>query len=513
MAGILDGLGAVLLPKGKGVKGGRGYTPTFNPRSETLTAPLYRQHLTDVYSSRIANDARALIADLVNSDPDVSAAVNAFLSVSGSTDPVVYAYNADDEIDPEGISMAQKLIALLTTTNDYTIGFSMKPTLDELVTNLRYMVLLRGMVAAELVLDKTYIPSELRLVDAATLEWHQKQNGQYAPIQKPAGSNDQIDLNIPTFFTSTFNQSPLDVYTHSPFVAAINTIASRQQVINELYRIMKIVGYPRVDVQVLEDVLVANAPPAIRSNPTQIRGFVEAELGRIRATISTLGSADAFVHSSAVEAKVINDKNPSAGLQISEVIDVLQAQSQAALKVMPAVVGKANNGQVASTEARLFALNADALNRTIGSLLSKALTLGVRLAGYEGRVEVIFPPVELRPRMELEPQLTMKSSRLKQDLSIGKISDIEYSMEMYGRPPLPSEPELSGTGFLEQQQVSVDAEGVSPNTDSLGRSQSGEGGNGVARDNKNKSGQTGKKPAGKLSFELEDGTTLEYAVA
>lgn len=504
-SGILSGLQTVLLPKGKGVKGGKGLTPTFNPRQDLLTAPAYRDHLNDLFSTRIASDSRTLIASLANADPDLSGAITAFLSVAGSSDPVIYAYDGQDNIDPTGIAQAQQLWALMTTTNDYTIGYSAKKTPDALVSDMRYMVLLRGMVAGELVLDKTYVPSELRMVDPATLVWHQKTNGVYTPVQKPSTANVEIDLNIPTFFTESFHQSPLDIYTYSPFVSAINTIASRTQVIQELYRIMKIVGYPRVDIQVLDDVLVQSAPPSIRTDPLKIRAFVQTELDRVRASIANLQSGDAFVHSKAVEAKVINDKNPAAGLQIESIIGVLQAQNLAALKVMPSVVGRGDNGQVASTEARLFALNADALNRTIGSFLSKALTLGARLSGYQGRVEVIFPPVELRPLMELEPQLTMKSSRLKQDLSLGLITDIEYSIAMYGRPPLPDAPVLSGTNFLDQQSVSMNTDSVTPNADPLGKSLSGAGGNGVATNKQNKSGQVGKKPGGKLTFEMDIG--------
>jgi hypothetical protein len=504
---ILSGLGAVLLPKGKGVKGGKGAPPGFVRSQPTMTAPTYRDHLTDVYTTRVANDSRELIATLANMDPDVSAAINAFLGVAGSVDPVVTAYDENDEIDAEGIAMGQQLLALLTTTNDYTLGYSDKPTVDALCSDHRYMMLLRGGTACELILDKTYVPYELRTVDPATLTWNQTAPGVYKPVQKPAGSNEEIDLNIPTFFTSNFHQSPLGKYTFSPFVSAINTIASRTLVINELYRIMKIVGYPRVDVAVLEDVLMKSAPPAFRNQPEKIRGYVQAELAAIRGAIANLGSGDAFVHSNAIDAKIINDKNPSAGIQIQGVIDVLNAQNQAALKVMPAVVGKANNGQVASTEARLFALSADALNRAVAGIFTKAFTLAARLAGYTGRIEVFFPPVELRPTMELEPQWTMKASRLRQDLSDGVISDMEYTMQMYGRPPLKGAPELSGTKFADPVSP-IDAGAASPNSDSLGRSLSGEGGNGVGRNNAVKSG--GAKT--KLVFETGDGGTIELAL-
>src|SRR3546814_2164025 len=95
---------------------------------------------------------------------------------------------------------------------------------------------------------------------------------------------------------------------------------------------------------------------------------------------------------------------------------------------MPSVVGQSSNGQVASTEARLFALNADALNRVVGSLFTKALTLAVRLTGSESRVVARYRPVELRPVLELEPPLTMRASRLRNEISLGPITDEEYNL-------------------------------------------------------------------------------------
>lgn len=162
MATLFKSLSEIILPKGRGVKDGRGYTPTFDPRQPVLTAPLYREHLTDLYNSRIAGDSRSLIETMANADPDVSAAINAFLSVAGSSDPVIYAYDEKDEPDADGVVLGQQILAAMTTTNDYSIGFSNKPTVDELCTAHRYLILLRGSTAAELVLNKAYIPSEIR---------------------------------------------------------------------------------------------------------------------------------------------------------------------------------------------------------------------------------------------------------------------------------------------------------------------------------------------------------------
>src|SRR3546814_19699049 len=81
-------------------------------------------------------------------------------------------------------------------------------------------------------------------------------------------------------------------------------------------RIMRIVGYPRMDVTVLQEVIERNVPPNIKDNPTEIRAYVSRELDTNRGVIAGLSARDAFVHSDAITAEIINDKNPSACLQI-----------------------------------------------------------------------------------------------------------------------------------------------------------------------------------------------------
>lgn len=484
---VIDKLTQIILPK-RTPPTGASFTSTYNPRDEKISVPAYRQHLTDLPNTRVASDSRALLNELVNHDPDISAAVHAYLTISGSAPLVIRAYDLKGVLDPKGIDLANRVLEALTVTSDYSVGYSAKPTLSQIINDLKYTALLRGMIATELVFNKQYIPIELRLVDPASLEWREKKPGVFSPIQK--AQNDEIDLNIPTFFTSRFHQNPTSPYSYSPFVSAINTIVARQDVINELYRIMQVVGYPRMDISVLETVMFENAPADVRGDLDKQREYVRAEINSISSQIQGLTPRDAFIHSNAVEAQVINDKNPGAGLQIERVIQVLDNQNQAALKVMPAVVGRSSNVNTASTEARLFAMSADALNMVVASLLSQTLTLATRLAGFAGRVEVNFRSVELRPILELEPQLSMRGSRLRQELSLGLISDDEYHLEMFGRPKPPSAPTLSGTNFLSKDQNQISATDISPNGDPLGRGLAPEGSK-SAGSNEVKSGEVG----------------------
>lgn len=469
---IKNAVQQIFLPKGKQKAGGSSYTNTYNPSATTsiLALPAYRDHLTDIFTSRQSSDSRDLLKGLFKYDSDVSAALHAYLTVA-NTEPRFYVYDAQGQLDQNGLQILDGLLTGLTRRNDYTTGFSFTKSFREVAEDCRYMALLRGGIGAELVFNKLLIPSEVRQIDLATIEFFEITPGVFKPQQRTVGTTTPLQLDLPTIFMKFYRQNPTEAYTESMFVSAINTIAARQQVINDLYRIMTITGYPRIEVSVAEEVLRKNAPASVRADEVAMSKWVSARMNEISTQLGNLRADSAFVHTDSVEAKILNDKGPGASLDVSQIINVLNSQNQAALKVVGTVIGKGETGvNTASVEARIFAMAADSLNGPIADLFSEMLTLAIRLSGYEGYVECCFDKVELRPWTELEPQLIMRQTRLKQDLSDGLITDDEYHMEMYGRPRPPSAPELSGTHFLIAQAGTPDVTGVSPNADPLGRS-------------------------------------------
>lgn len=461
---------SVVLPKGKPPQ--KVVTPTFNPASpETvLSAPAYRDHLSDIFDTRQANDARTLLKTLMVQDPDMSAATSAYLTVA-NTQLICIAKDLNGMVDRTAQKTLNSILLTLTTRYDYSKGFELRPSLSALCESMRYMVLLRGMLAAEMIFTKEGIFDEVRLVDPITLQWYEKKNGYPIPTQVVTGQDD-VELNYPTFFVSYFRQDPTTLYPNSPFVSAINTIAARQQVINDLYRIMQVTGYPRMEAAVLEDVLLKNAPPAVKADPTKTQTYVSNQLAQISAAIGNLRPDQPFIHTDSVEVSMLNESKPGMSLNIEPIIKTLNAQNQAGLRAVSTILGRGESGvNTASVEARIFSMTAQELNEPLAEILSKILTTALRLSGSTSYVVCDFQSVELRPELELEPQLNLRSARLRQDLSDGIIDDDEYHLKMYGRIRPDSAPVLSGTGFMSKAaQGAVDPTQVSPNTDPTGRS-------------------------------------------
>ncbi len=478
-----ESLLSIIMPKKKAKPTGTSATGTYNPQQaeRVLTAPVYTEHLTDIFNSRQSDDSRTLLKNLFRHDPDVSAAVFSYLTLA-NTEPLILVYDMNGQIDRDATKNLMSALKLLTVPTDYTLGFQLKKSLSSLCEELRYMALLRGGIAAELVLNKQLAPNEIRMVDLQSIQWYEKQAGNYKPRQTVPGISEGVDLDIPTFFVSFFRKSPTDIYSYSPFVASINTIAARQQVINDLYRIMQKTGYPRMDISVVEEVLNKNIPANIRNDPVKVRSWQNDRLSEVRSAFENIRSDQALVHFDSIEPKILNEKNPGVGINIQGVIDTLNAQNQAALKTMSTVIGRGASGvNTGSVEARIAGMNADELNEPVADILTNICSFILHNQGYQGFASVRFKNAELRADLELEPQLLLRSQRLRQDLSDGLITDDEYHLLMYNRLRPDAVAEMMGTNFqnmaaaeatVATQPDQAQAGDVNQNTTSVNRSAS-----------------------------------------
>lgn len=463
----------IVLPKGSkgGKPGGVSVTDTYSPSNPKITIPQFSDHLTDIFEDRLSiGDYRDMVKKLMVFDTDFSATKDAYLTVS-DTDPVFYVYGPDGQIDPAGQQQLEFVLDALFVPSDYSLGFQPVQTFRSVSERMRYMFLMRGAVVAELVLDKQRLPFQVRLADPKTIEWQELLPGQITMIQVAPVGGARIPLDSPTIFAHFFHQDPTEVYPRPHFVSAINTVSTRQAVINTLYQIMRTTGASRLEVEIVEEVVRKNIPTEISTDPAKVKSYMAEIMNSIATQITTLRPDQAFVHYDSVKPQFLDQKGSGAGMEakINEVITTLDNQNQAGLKTMGTVIGRGESGvNTGSVEARMFALNTDGLNKPVAELWSQILTLAMRLSGYQGNVEVSFQAAEMRPNLELEPQRLIKQQRLLQDLSLGLITDIEYHQMMYNRLPPDGTPELSGTGFMATSPA--DAGAPSPNADPLGRS-------------------------------------------
>ena len=124
------------------------------------------------------------------------------------------------------------------------------------------------------------------------------------------------------------------------------------------------------------------------------------------------------------------------------------------------------------SETLLFMKNVEgAVQLKLNDMYSRALTLAVRLFGFDVYVQFKYAEIDLRPASELEAFKSMKQSRVLEQLSLGLITDEEASIILTGGLPPAGAPLLSGTFFRASS-------GTDPTVEGNGYSNTSGGGNG-----------------------------------
>lgn len=446
---------SIVLPK-KLPTSGITITPTFSASSSSQSLPIPDRytHTQDVLDFRASSTNSDILKNLAKTDSDVSATVSAYLTIA-NTEMTYLCTDALGNIDTVAQALAHDIILNLSTTLDYSVGFTGDKSIEFKNSAFRYHILVSGACSGELIQDKKValnVLTEFRVVNPDSITWYEKQAGKLTPVQKSEST--EIDLNIPTFFYSSHHQDPNTAYPTSPFVSVINSIYARRRIIEDLYRMMSINGYPRIKIKVLEEVIMKSAPENIKKGKQEVKqAFIQSYLNLITTAYANVRADEPLAYTDSYEVDVLNSKG-AMSMDISPIIDILNSQNQTALKIVGTLLGRGESGtNTASAETRVFLKNVEDLNKTVARLWSQALTLAIRLNGSNSYVKVSFVKPSFNSDVEDAPKEVVKQSILQKDLSLGIISDEEYSLKMYNRLPLATAPKLSGTKFLDTAKL------------------------------------------------------------
>jgi len=400
----------------------------------------------DLLSLRNGTTTKATIRDLSKVSPDLSASNWAYQRLVVTRGFKAIAYKQDGTIDPEATNLVQQLMARFNFLTDYAAGFSGTSSIHSVAESLTLELRTYGACSLELVLDKTRLPSRLVPISTTQLTFHDDGSGSVYPVQKSAAG--EIKLDIPTFFYESMDQDLLTAYSDSPMEAALQAVLADTEFTNDVRRVIKRALHPRLDVSIDYDKFRKTIPPALLGDDTGLKAYQENYISQVESTVNGLEPDDALVHFDAVGFDYLNNGNVTLNKEYETIQSMTDAKMATGTKAPPSVLGHGSGSQnVASTESLLFMRYCEGIQNKVNSILSRALTLGVRLFGKDVYVQFEFDRVDLRPESELEAFRSMRQSRVLEQLSIGLISDEQAALELVGRLPPPGAPKLSGTFF------------------------------------------------------------------
>lgn len=412
---------------------------------------------TSIKDIRQGANQTEVMRTLYEIDGTMSTAVLAAVQTAMSGYSVIAFSASTRETDEVGQSVAEALISSWDTVWNYTKGYSDQLPVNQLLSQMMLEVALAGGVGAELVLDKARFPSKLVVFPYDTVVWKSNaESGRY-PTQRRRGggggrssADAEVNLDHPNIWVVESVKSAARIYSISYMVSAFKRLYMYEDFIEDMQRVVRRAGQPRLVIKLNYDKVVAAAPAETRSDPEKLRTFLDSTKASVESQVLNLAPEDSLVTYDLVDVGSVESKGEKSDYK--ELLEALAGLTASAAKASPAVLGlrlSSGSQNVASTESMLFIKMAKLLQEPVETLMSRALTLGVRMMGVDSYVKFRFRDIDLRPANELEAHRQIKQNRVMELLSTGRITDSEaQSMLGLGSLPEGSE-ELSGTFFLE----------------------------------------------------------------
>lgn len=401
---------------------------------------------TDLMTLRAGNSTKKVIHDLAAVTPDLSASVNAYLRLVVTPEFTAIARNQDGTANPEATAALQQMLTRFNSLQDYVQGYSEIRNIHSIAEALTKELRMYGSCALELVLDRARLPYKLQPISTTQVIW--KDDGkQVYPAQQPASGN-EIDLDIPTFFYDSMDEDLLESYSVSPMEASVQATLADQEFTNDLRRVIKRALHPRMTAKILFDKFRKSLSPEVSADPAKFLEYQTQYISAIQSQVNDLEPDDALVFFDTLEFEYLSRGNESLEREYATLQGIINSKMAAGAKVPGAVLGHGAGSQnIASTESALFVKYATGSQLHVNNIISRALTMGMRLLGHDVYVDFRFQKPDLRPEVELEAFHAMKQSRILEQLSLGLISDEDASIQLTGRLPPAGMKPLSGTGF------------------------------------------------------------------
>lgn len=420
--------------------------------------PKKTQRDLDLSDSRISNmGVDDLIDVLIDSHPDVSFAVWNFLRIAQSGYTIRVENLEDTELNDEALNELKMMIKRLSQPN--IENFEISRHFDKVIQQLILSTITRGSCSLELVLTQGYDDvAFIAPVDTSTVAF-KFEGDRYVPYQ----DEETLSLDIPTFFYEGLDETIDDPYGRSPLLGALNSVMFQLQVLNDIRQVVHNQGYPRFDITILEEVLLARMPITIRNNEEKKQKWLNEKLQEVIDMYNSLDPDDSFVHYDSVSIGMAGGKGSTGAIFDPEkLMSVIDHQISAGLKTLSTILGRRSTGNTesfAKMEIKLYSKGVEAVQDVVERILSRAFTLILNIKGIQGVAYFEFKPIEIRSSMEIAQfeQIHLINCQFKRDQ--GWIDQNEAAMLAVGHAAVADGP------INNETQTNKDGEPITGPTD------------------------------------------------
>jgi hypothetical protein len=381
---------------------------------------------------------------LAEVSPEVSQALwnNLLMTNSGYELKVVDARS--DKPDDEGQEVLNRI---LERVNPHAGG------LDGIIDQWHYTAYLQGAMAGEIVLSPGLKDvDDIFPVSPWTIEF--VPDAPYPrPVQRLPHEARPRELNEHTFFYLPILPAVDDPYGRMPFASVLHALHFDLQLLTDLKVAVHANAWDKLDITVLESVIVNAIPERDRHNPQVRQRWVQAVVNDVRSAFAGMQPDDHFIHTDATEIKPVQSGNRNVG--VVPIFRMLERRIIRGLKQLPILMGS-NEGTTETHGTIQFEIYIDgirAVQDRTKHMLEAMLTLAMQVHGRQSKVIMDWDAIRTvdRFREARSEWQEVQNAIAKRDQ--GWITQDDASIAVTGSPAVTDAPVAS---VLEVQPISDD---------------------------------------------------------
>ncbi len=347
-------------------------------------------------------DHKSILKIIRQISPEASQAITTYLRIFDSG----YTYTvrkANGDVHEQAKAVLTNLISKFEAPNGQT--FEMPKKLRDLAQKFALDVIVKGAISGELVLNEDLRPVYPVYVDPWSIDF-QWDPGTQRFIPRQIQGDGVAVLDIPTFFYIPVDPLGNDPYGEEQINSAIRAILFKIMVMQDLKQAIHTNAWKRLHISVLEEIIIKNAPPLIRSDEKKLADFVQSQLTAYRTEFAKLAPDDNFITTDTVEIKGVEAGNSGSRgiLDPTPLLNAVDNQIANALKTFSVLLSKKFGGGsegFTSSEMILYIKMIAGYQSIVEDIFERAFTMALRFMGIIASVEFKFKKPELRTDIEL----------------------------------------------------------------------------------------------------------------
>jgi hypothetical protein len=437
------------------IRAGRQTRPSYSSYFGLLPYNYIPRRQYETYNISKLENSYMTASQLLALLPDLSADVGLALWNTLRLGSAGFEYRVlgpDGNQDEQG----QQLIAdLLDRVNERGGG------LNGMICQWLMSGFLQGAVAGEVaIMENLREVDDFIVVDPFTIRFNRDENLKLqAWHQPPSGSvnlqggfsTTSVLMNPETFWYVPIDPWIDDPYGRPPAAPVLQEVWFDVAVMYDLRKVIHNQGWPRIDIKILEEVLLKNAPANVKSDATKLQTWLGARFSEVQTAYDDLNPDDSFIHFDSVEITQAA-QTATQVFNAEPLIRCIERRVIKALKQLPILMGS-NEGTTeshGSIQWQIYVAGLESLQGPIKFMLSRMMQLALQVWGRVGTVECEFEQIRTTDRLVDANAEAAEIQNAQRKWMLGLMSWEELAEELTGSPPPDGAVEPDASMFVAQ---------------------------------------------------------------